>query len=235
MPCIGRTLALNLVRQVLLAAQGLYILFYLFFPSFFASISQLLGNYFSTSSIFSLDFFAVVCFSGSLLKVTRPSWLTKSNHKSHIPTRFWKHTKWIPSSFESTSISTKYQMSPAEETVRIPFSGESDHGSLSLHYCYWFPAPTSCESCGPQSPDLLKTWFLCCVRLLKAPKNGPVLTAFKGKTDFGPSPSRFLHINNIKTVFQSITVKIMLSSKHLTANSVLTGRLTALGLASIQN
>lgn len=69
----GRTLALNLGRQVVLAVQGLYMHFHLFFPSFFASISQLLGNYFSANCVFSLDFFAVVCFSGSVLKVTRPS------------------------------------------------------------------------------------------------------------------------------------------------------------------
>lgn len=69
----GRTLALNLGSPVLLAVQGLNIYFHLVFPSFFASISQLLGNYFSTNCIFSLDFFAVVCFSGTLLKVTRPS------------------------------------------------------------------------------------------------------------------------------------------------------------------
>lgn len=154
--------------------------------------------------------------------------------------RFWKQAEWIPCSFESSFYQHKVSNTTSISCLQqkrlrgFPLSGQSGHGSLSLHYCCWCTVPASCEYCGPLPPDLLKTWFLCCVRLWKAPKNGPVLATFKGKTDFGPSPSHFPNINSVKTVFQSITVKIMLSSKHLTANSVLIVRFTALGLATIQ-
>lgn len=69
----------------------------------------------------------------------------------------------------------------------------------------------------------------------KYPKDRLELSTIKGKTEIGPSPSHSPHINNVKTVFQYVSVKTMSSSKHLTANSVLSGRLTAPGLASIQN
>lgn len=78
---------------------------------------------------------------------------------------------------------------------------------------------------GPQARYLLQVLYFLCIRLWGVPKDRPKLSAVQGKTELGPCLSHSPHVISIRTIFQYVWVKTM-SSKNLSANSALTGRLT---------
>lgn len=104
---------------------------------FFASLSQLLGDYSSASWIFSLYSFTGICFLGTLHKVTRLSWHSgplsgptfKQVWKTHQTNSllFWKQL----------STATEHKTPPV-----FPAFRSRDAGMHSLSLEAW-PSPTS--------------------------------------------------------------------------------------------
>lgn len=127
-PCVGAQHCVSVqagrYSQQYLSCTCTFICF-----SFFASFSQLLGNYFSASCVFSLDSLTGICFLGTLCEVTRFSWLTKPHSRTTFK-QVWKRCQTTSLLiWKQLSANTKCHQCflplAARREVGIPFSLEA--------------------------------------------------------------------------------------------------------------
>lgn len=220
--CWGTTLCISSGRQMLLAVSDCAHTAICF--SFFAKLSQLLGNYSSACLIFSLYSFTGICFLGTLHKVTRLSWYIRPcsgptfkqvwKIQQTNSLLFWKQLSTTIQNI--TSISCHSQQGCIPSTWR---PGQAQCSSITT-------AAAQCWS-GLQECYLFTVLFLSCIKLWGIPKDGTKLSTVQGKIELGPNSSNSFPINSTKRMPQKVYVKAMPPSKHITANSVLTDKLTA--------